>query len=158
MRQLLLPMILAALVFPASVATANCTEYGAGVDLEEATTATALLADPEAWKGKTVRVEGEVREVCPMAGCWVTLIPEGGAGEDLRVKVEDGEIVFPLSARGHRATAQGTVEVLEMTREQYVAYQEHLSAEVGETFDPATIGDGPYRRVQVKAVGAEVCD
>ena len=45
-------------------------------------------------------------------GCWMTLAPAGAAGEHpatLRLKVEDGVIVFPVSARGRTAVAQGVV-------------------------------------------------
>lgn len=141
---------------PAAAGDAGCTTYGAGVTLESATPVAALAAAPEEWAGKTVRVEGEVREVCPLAGCWLSIVAEA-AGAPLRVKVEDGEIVLPLSARGRRAAAQGTVVVDDMSREQYARWMEHLADERGEAFDPATVGDGPYRRVEVRAAGVEIC-
>ena len=161
MRKLTMPLLTAlglaaALVLPAA-AEEECTTYGAGVTVAEATPVDALAAAPDEWAGKTVRVEGTVREVCPMAGCWLTLVPETAGGEPLRVKVKDGEIVFPLSARGRRAAAEGKVAVAEMTREQYTAWLAHLAEERGESFDPATVGEGPYRRVQVEATGAQIC-
>lgn len=134
----------------------GCTTYGAGVAVDTATPVAAIAAAPDEWAGKTVRVEGTVREVCPMAGCWLAIVPADG-GAPLRVKVEDGKIVFPLSARGQRAAAQGEVTVAEMTREQYAAWLAHLAEELGESFDPETVGEGPYRRVQVQATGAEIC-
>ena len=63
--------------------------------------------------GKTVRVEGVVTAVCEHMGCWMTLAPAGAAGEKpatLRLKVDDGVIVFPVSARGRTAVAQGVIE------------------------------------------------
>lgn len=155
-----LPCVLAAavaltLVLPASTA-AECTSYGDGVTRDAATQIADILAAPADWAGKSVRIEGEVREVCPKAGCWLEIVPEPGAAP-LRVKVEDGEIVFPLSTRGRRASAEGTVEVDDLTREQYLSWQEHLAEERGEAFDPATVGEGPFQWVQVKASGAEVC-
>ena len=33
----------------------------------------ALLADPAAYQGKTVRVEGMITDVCPKRGCWFDL-------------------------------------------------------------------------------------
>ena len=53
-----------------------------------------------------------VTAVCEHMGCWMTLAPAGAAGEHpatLRLKVEDGVIVFPVSARGRTAVAQGVV-------------------------------------------------
>ena len=46
-------------------------------------------------------------------GCWMTLAPDGAAGDKpatLRLKVDDGVIVFPVSARGRTAVAQGVIE------------------------------------------------
>jgi len=143
------------LAWPAA-ADGPCTTYGAGVTLEAPTPVAAILTAPDDWAGKTVRVEGEVREVCPKAGCWLEIVPEPEAAA-LRVKVDDGEIVFPLSARGRRAAAEGTVEVTDMSREQYLGWRQHLADELGEELDPATVGEGPFRWVQVKATGAEVC-
>jgi hypothetical protein len=161
-RMIVLALTVAFIAFtaaagPASAGDAGCATYGTGVTLESATPVAALAAAPEEWAGKTVRVEGEVREVCPRAGCWLSIVSTDGTAP-LRVKVEDGEIVFPLSARGHHAAAQGVVEVHDMTREQYAGWLEHLAEEKDEPFDPATVGEGPYRQVQVKAVGAKVCD
>lgn len=150
--------LVVALALPLAAAAddAGCTRYGAGVSIEEPTPLAALAAAPGDWAGKTVRVEGEVREVCAMAGCWLAIVaPDAEA--PLRVKVEDGAIVFPLSARGQRAAAQGEVVVHDTTREQHTAWLAHLAEERGETFDPASVGEGPYRRVEVQATGAELC-
>ena len=63
--------------------------------------------------GQTIRVEGVVTAVCAHMGCWMTLAPAGATGEKpatLRLKVDDGVIVFPVSARGKTAVAQGVIE------------------------------------------------
>ncbi len=156
MRQPAIILAIAAILALPATARAECTEYGSGVGLEKTTPVAALLAEPDSWAGETVRVEGEVREVCPKAGCWLSITPAEGSSP-LRVKVNDGEIVFPLSARGQVASAQGVVEVHDMNRDQYTGWLQHLAEERGEEFDPETVGDGPYRQVQVKAVGAKLC-
>ena len=83
--------------------------FGAGVELDATTPVSAILERAIELEGRPVAVEGTVREVCRMAGCWLE-IEAADSGETLRVKVKDGEIVFPLWARGHAARAQGTVE------------------------------------------------
>ena len=125
--------------------------YGAGVSLTEATSIAELTADPERFAGATVRVEGAVDAVCEMQGCWILLRDEGA---QVRVKVPDGEIVFPASAVGQRAAAQGTVEVLALERDEWVAWQKHLAEETGAAFDEATVGDGPYVRLRIAGTGA----
>lgn len=98
-----------------SVPVVAAEKYGAGVSLEKATSITQLLAKPAEFAGKTVRVEGVVTEVCTMMGCWMALAPEGRAGESsVLIQVEhDGVIVFPVTAKGHKASAQGVVEKIE---------------------------------------------
>ena len=113
-----------------------------------------IVSDPDAWAGKRVRVVGEVDAVCAMQGCWMDLVsPERVS---LRVKVDDGVIVFPPESIGRRATAEGTVEIVEMEREQYVAWMRHVADEEGRQFDPASIGDAPYRLVRLRGLGAEI--
>lgn len=138
-----------------SVPAVGAEEYGKGVTVAEATPIAKILADPDAYVGKTVRIEGKVLDVCPMAGCWMELAGEGGK-EKLKVKVDDGLIVFPMTAKGKLAVAEGTLEAIPMTREKYVEWLKHLAEEKGETFDVSTVGEGPFRVLQLKGTGARV--
>jgi len=52
-----------------------------------------LLAKPADYVGKTVQVKGKITEVCQMMGCWIYVAD--AQGNKIRVKVNDGEIVFP---------------------------------------------------------------
>lgn len=127
--------------------------FGAAVTVQESVSIARLLADPKAYEGKTVRVEGSVHDVCPKAGCWMDLTSAEGT---IKIKVDDGVIVFPVTAKGHAAVAQGKVEVKELSREDYSRWVEHLAEEKGQPFDPKSVGEGPYRLVQIKATGAEI--
>jgi hypothetical protein len=146
------------LASPALGEEGACTRrsLGAGLTLDQSTPIATLLGAPDEWIGRTVRVEGTVTEVCEMAGCWMEL--RAGEGEDaLRVKVQDGVIVFPLEARGRGAIAEGEFEALEMSREKYVDWRQHVADENDLEFDPASVGEGPFRVFQVRGTGAEVC-
>ena len=153
--------LLATFALAAAASGADCPgeSYGAGVTLAEPTAIAAILDAPEAWAGKQVRVEGKVQEVCAMAGCWMTLVAADAAdGRPIKVQVEDGEMVFPLSARGHEAVAEGKVEKIEMSRDRYVRFQKHLAKELGREFDEkSVVGEGPFSVVQVQGTGARVC-
>jgi hypothetical protein len=143
----------------ASPALAACEgqSLGAGVTLPEATPVAAILDAPESFVGKDVRVEGKVHEVCEMAGCWMEL-EAADASRVLKVKVNDGDIVFPVAARGKQAIAQGKVERLEMSRARYVRHLKHLAEEQDRQFDESTVvGDGPFLVYQVAGTGARVC-
>jgi len=98
-----------------------------------------LMADPEAYLGKVVRVTGEVKAVCPKAGCWLDVSADG---KTVRVKVKDGEIVFDAELEGRRIVAEGTVYKFDLTKEQAVGYFQHLAEEKGEAFDPASVTEG----------------
>jgi len=139
----------------AAVLPAAAEVYGDGVDVDEATPILDIVADPDAFIGKTVRIEGTVLEVCPKKGCWIEV---GAGGGTIQVKVEDDVIVFPASAKGRIANAQGEVEAIEMNRDRYVAWLGHVAEEKGEAFDAATadVGDGPYRIIRIRGTGASI--
>lgn len=129
--------------------------YGKAPAAAETTPIARLLADPEAFDGKTIKVQGTVLDVCPKAGCWMELGAPDGA---VRIKVDDGVIVFPVDAKGKPAIAEGKVEVKELTREQYLRWEQHLAEERNETFDPAELGEGPFRLIEIHATGAQIGD
>lgn len=133
---------------------AEVESFGGGVEIEAATPIRDIVADPDAWVGKTVRVEGQVTGVCAMKGCWMEL--ESTDGDQLRVKVDDDVIVFPPEAEGRWAVAEGKVSAREMSRDQYVGWLRHLAEEQGETFDESSVGEGPYKLVQIQGTGAEI--
>ena len=71
-------------------------------------------------------------------GCWMTIVDPVGE-RTIRVKVNDGEIVFPKSAVGKLATVEGKLIKLDLTREQAVAQARHEAEEQGRKFDPKSI-------------------
>jgi hypothetical protein len=95
-----------------------------------------------------------VVEVCQKRGCWIEVASDRPY-ESVTVKVNDGEIVFPLSARGSQAVVEGFVERIELTREQAVKWKAHQAEEKGEAFDSSTV-QGPLTIWRIKGVGAEI--
>ncbi|MFL6194287.1 MAG: DUF4920 domain-containing protein [Thermoanaerobaculia bacterium] len=154
MKNIALTLALALLL--TSAAQADTRTYGAGVKIAEATPVSRILADPDAYVGKTVRIEGKVVDVCPMKGCWMELEEKGAGAARLRVKVDDGVIVFPVTAKGKVAVAEGTLEAIPMDREKYVAWLEHLAEERGQKFDASNVGQGPFRIFQLRGAGARI--
>lgn len=133
--------------------------FGAALELDETVPMDAILADPEEYRGRRVRVEGRVREICPKKGCWMDLVPAEaahGGEESLRIKVEDDVIVFPQDAVGALAIAEGVVEVVEMDRQRYISWLAHQAEERGDDFDPEEVGEGPFQWVQIKGAGAQL--
>lgn len=141
------------LLLAVAAAPAGAETYGGGVTLTETTPIADLMEDPGSFDGQTVRVEGEINAVCEKMGCWMML--QDGAAE-VRIKVEDGVIVFPLESIGEWAAAQGEVSVRSMERDEWVAWKKHLAEEADEPFDETAIGEGPFLQVQIAGSGAEI--
>jgi hypothetical protein len=106
-------VIVAAMMACTVPATAGETKLGAGVALKDTTPIAALLDTPADYVGKTVRIDGVATAVCTEMGCWMAVAPEGkGSGRTVRLKVEDGAIVFPVSAKGKKVSAEGVFEAV----------------------------------------------
>lgn len=140
----------------AGAAAVEGKSYGAGVKLAAATPIADILKDPNAFQGKTVRVEGLIADVCPKRGCWMELAGEN-AGEKMRFKVEDGDMVFPMEAKGQYAVAEGVVAVNELSLEDSKKYAEYQAKEYGKPYDPASITE-PTRIVRLDGLGAVLRD
>jgi hypothetical protein len=128
--------------------------FGAGIKLTDATQISAILADPKSWNGKTVRVEGMITDVCPKRGCWMELAGTE-PGQKLRFKVTDGEMVFPMDAKGQRATAEGVVAVKELSIEDSKKYLEYQAKEYNQPYDPATV-TAPMVIARIDGTGAVI--
>jgi hypothetical protein len=104
--------------------------YGAGVSLKETTPLAELIDKPATFEGRTVRVEGVVTAVCMHMGCWMALTPDASSADakTMLIKVDDGVIVFPPSAKGRRAVAQGVVERIGGSHEGQEAASEHAKS------------------------------
>jgi hypothetical protein len=59
---------------------------------------------------KVVTISGTIDSVCSKQGCWMKFIANAGA-KPFRIKVRDGDRVFPVSAKGKTAYATGTVHL-----------------------------------------------
>lgn len=135
---------------------APAMKFGAALALTASTPIEVLLAAPKDHVGKTVRIEGQVVDVCPKRGCWMDLAGPA-PGQKLRFKVADGDMVFPVDAKGKYAVAEGVVAVRELTLEEtkeYVAYQQR---EYGAERDPASVTE-PMVIVRLDGTGAELRD
>ena len=140
MTSLFLATVVALAVSPMG---AEETRLGAGVSLKEATPVAALAAAPTEYVGKTIRVDGVATAVCTAMGCWMAVASESDPrGAVVRLKVEDGAIVFPISAKGKKVSAQGVLEAVG---------DEHGREAAGEHAKQDSRASAAY---QIKATGA----
>lgn len=149
-------MRIAAVLAIASVALlAGETRLGKPFTLSQPVAISKILASPEAYTGKTVQVKGKISAVCEKMGCWTNIADD--SGKAIRVKVTDGEIVFPASAVGKTAVAEGKLRKLELTREQAVARARHEAEEQNRAFDPSSIRSGATI-YQIEGTGAAILE
>ena len=139
--------ILLAFGLAATLQTSGQT-LGAGVKLAEATPFVTLYANPEQFVGKTIRLDGVVTAVCQEMGCWMALADSPEATQAVRFKVDhDGAMVFPIAARGKRASAEGVFERIDAgDKEGNEAAREQMAAQ------PSSSDFG--KKYQVKVTGA----
>ncbi len=152
MNRTLVTILAVLLVVPSSAVAG--TSYGGGVTLEQVSPVSDVIARPAAYSGKTVKVKGLVVAVCTARGCWLDLAGDKPY-EKIRVKVEDGAIVFPPSARGKQATVQGVVETMPMCPDEARRFREAEARSKGVPFDPASI-TGKESSLAIRATGAVI--
>lgn len=127
-------------------------KLGKPLALSSATPIDQLLAQPGRYVDKTVQVKGEVTEVCQMMGCW-TNVKDPTSGKMIRIKVNDGEIVFPKDAVGKSVVAEGKFTKIELTKEQAAAQAKHEAEEQGRKFDASKVKGG-MTIYQIQGTGA----
>ncbi len=132
------------------------TKLGKPLTLASPTPIPQVLAKPDTFVDKTIQVKGRITEVCEMMGCWTNLL-DSESGKMIRVKVNDGDIVFPKEAVGKMALAEGTLKKIELTKEQAVARAKHEAEEQGRKFDPSKIKSGATI-YQIAGSGAVLLD
>ena len=123
---LLLVVLLTTPVFASNVET-----FGEKLTISEITKISEILAAPEQFVGKKVLVKGMVVDVCAKRGCWIYLASDKPF-EKIQIKVLDGVIVFPMSARGKEALVEGEIEALKYSKEEAIAWLQHTAEEKGE--------------------------
>ena len=146
--------VIAALALIPVILYAQETVYGQTPDINDTTLISAIYETPASYVGKTIKVEGLIVDVCSRRGCWMSIASDR-AFETLRIKVADGEIVFPITARGQKAVVQGKVQEIRMTQEQAYDFARHQAQESGKKFDPSTV-TGPTVLYQIYATGAVI--
>ncbi|MEM9489273.1 MAG: DUF4920 domain-containing protein, partial [Myxococcota bacterium] len=130
--------------------------YGDGIQQSDVVAISKLMENPEAYAGKTVRVEGTVTDVCPKRGCWFEMAGER-PGDKMRFKVQDGVMVFPMDAKGKHAVAEGVVVTQTLSLEDTRKYFEYQAKEYGKDVDPASITE-PMTIVRLDGKGAVIRD
>jgi hypothetical protein len=130
-------------------------KFGKPMVVKDPVTVSALLSKPAAYAGKTVQVKGKITEVCQMMGCWMNIAGEDG--KSVRLKVNDGDMVFPKDSPGKMAVAEGTLTTIQLSREQALARAKHEAEESGRSFNAASV-KGPVTLYELRPTGVVISD
>ncbi len=149
-----MPTILLAVFLILPLGAEAGTDYGSGVTLEKAVSLSDIFATPAAYSGKSVKVKGLVVDVCTARGCWLDLAGDRQY-EKIRIKVEDGVIVFPASARGRQATVQGVVELMRMCPDEARRFRQEEARTKGVPYNQAAV-TGKESALAIRATGAVI--
>jgi len=131
--------------------------YGNFSSAEKIQNIVDLISNKDVFINKEVKVRGLVNEVCPMRGCWLEVVDENGI-DKLRIKVTDGDIVFPLSAKGRNIEAEGQFSILALNKQQAKNWKKHLAAEKGIEIDTSEIilSQNDYFEYRLNTTGAKI--
>jgi hypothetical protein len=89
----------------------------------------------------------------PVAIAALLARPVSYVGRKIRIKVNDGEIVFPNDGAGRIAAAEGVFT--KMTREQLIEQAQDEAESSKKPFDPASIKSGAVE-YQIQGTGAVI--
>ncbi len=153
MKRALVLILAISLAAPCALAGPG-SSYGSGVTIGKATPVSEILDNPSAYSGKTVKVKGLVVDVCTARGCWMDIAGDR-PHERIRVKVEDGAIVFPAAARGKQAQVQGVVEMMRMCPDEALRFRQKEAKEKGVPFDRSSV-TGRETAISIQAAGAVI--
>ena len=131
--------------------------YGNFSSVEKIQSIKDLISNKDVFINKKVKIRGLIKEVCPMRGCWLEVTDENGI-DKLRIKVTDGDIVFPLSARGRNIEAEGQFSILTLNKQQAKNWKKHLAAEKGIEIDTSEIilSQNDYFEYRLNTAGAKI--
>lgn len=134
-------------IFLLSIVNVKAEEkkLGKSITLKEKTSVSTILANPAKYDGKKVLVEGKIVDVCQDMGCWLD-VAGTKEGEKIRVRVKDGEIVFPKDGKDKTVLVEGIVSKVDTK-----TASEHKDKKEGGKDECAT--EAVY---QIKGLGAVI--
>jgi len=154
MRNLLWVVCLS-LGFTTSILAKTLT-FGEAVDEGSVTNISTILESPVEYLDQKVTVSGMIVGVCSKRGCWVELASDAKF-EKLRIKVRDGDMVFPMTAKGKQAFATGTLTEIKLDLEQTRRYKMSLAKRNGDTLKVDDITE-PMAIYQLSPIGVKILD
>jgi hypothetical protein len=102
--------------------------FGAPITLEKSTSLGKVQKNPARFVGKTLRIEGVVKDVCQGMGCWVEV--EDAKGARFIARSLDESVLLPTDCKGSRIVVQGSMAEMRKKGHDHAA---HKALEAGHS-------------------------
>lgn len=122
-------------------ASAEKINFGAGADMSRLQAISVLLDKPDEFIDQQVTVKGTITAVCQKRGCWMELASDKRF-QTLKIKVRDGDMVFPMSTKGRTAFATGKLTGKTLDKSQTIKYLKYQAEESNQRFDASSVTKG----------------
>src|ERR1044072_8229817 len=137
--------IIALLAMPAWAVKSSGKHFGAAFTKAKTVSLAEVTANAGKYHGKTVKLKGNIADVCQREGCWLSL----SDGEPtIRIQMQDHKFVVPKDSGNKVAIVEGLIEKQELSEEMARHYAEESAGKV----DPSTI-KGPQMVVTMQETG-----
>jgi len=123
---------------------------GAVLSEAQILTVAQAYAQGDALKGKSVKVKGEVSQVCQKSGCWF-ILREGG--QNIRITSKGYKYFVPASAPGMTAVVEGELDVKTLDVKTAQHYADDAAEATGEA--PVKV-EAPVKEISIASIGLEM--
>ena len=108
--------------------TADAEQFGAELDPDaKALSLETLLADPQAYVGKAVRLDARISEVCQKKGCFMIAV---SGDNTIRISFEDYAFFVPTDTGGKTVTLTGRLIERTLTEDEAAHLREDAGSDV----------------------------
>lgn len=133
---------------------ANAEQFGKPVNNANLLKISTIMAAPDNYLDQPITIAGTVVGVCAKRGCWMTIASDKRF-ENLQIKVNDGDMVFPMTAKGSKAIATGKLNKIQLNLSRTKALLAHRAQQAGNEFDENTVTE-PMAIYQLVPTGVEI--
>ena len=107
MRHPALVALLFALTLAVPVRAEEVQRYGASITETRSVALAKLVRKPRTYIGRTLRIEGTVKDVCQGQGCWLEV--QDATGKSFLAKSLDESVLVPKDCKGRHVIVQGVL-------------------------------------------------
>jgi hypothetical protein len=141
---------IAIIALPTFALNSSGKHFGAAFTKAKTVTLADVTANADKYHGKTVKLKGNIADVCQREGCWLVL---SDGERTIRIKMKDHKFVVPKDSGNKVAIVEGVIEKQELSEEMARHYAEESAGKV----DPSTI-KGPQVVVGMNATGVRISE